>query len=345
VLVHLFFAISYSQLQTERARTLFFGRIGIFVLLGIVLTHIMRILINRFDVMQLKPEKQAAFFIFLTVIFSLICASLDIHLLSLIGLLSPAEQENIASGKLYLVLLGNTTYVFTFYFIWNLIYFLYHYITRSQQQQVNTLELESVVKGLKLKTIKAHINPHFIFNSLNSIRTLVHESPEKARKAITELSNILRSSINADKHETTLFKNELTIVQDYLGLEKMRFEERLDLTYDIHDYTLDLPVPPMILQVLVENAIRHGIGKQTEGGVIRIVSGIRNGCHELTVQNTGQLTGDMKGNGFGLSGTVSQLQLLYGDKSSFSIWQARANLVEARICIPLTSDTIETAKQ
>ena len=122
--------------------------------------------------------------------------------------------------------------------MWNCIYFIYHYIEKSRRQQVDTLKLEALIKELELKTIKAHINPHFIFNSLNSIRALVDEDPERARRAITELSNILRSSMQADKSETVTLEKELYIVKDYLALENMRFEDRLKIEYDVDEDTL-----------------------------------------------------------------------------------------------------------
>ena len=115
--------------------------------------------------------------------------------------------------------------------------------------------MEALVKSLELNTIKAHINPHFIFNALNSIRALIDENPQRARNAITELSNILRSSMQTEKMETVPFERELNIVKDYLALENMRFEDRLKVEYDIDEDTLNQPVPPMMLQTLVENAI------------------------------------------------------------------------------------------
>ena len=146
---------------------------------------------------------------------------------------------------------------------------MYHYVTKSRKQQLDTLRLESLVKELELQTIKAHINPHFIFNSLNSIRALVDENPQRARKAVTELSNILRSSMQSEKMETVPLEKELNIVKDYLALENMRFEDRLKIEYQIDEDTLDQPVPPMMLQTLVENAIKHGISKQINGGVVK----------------------------------------------------------------------------
>ncbi|MEK7226657.1 MAG: histidine kinase, partial [Bacteroidota bacterium] len=217
-----------------------------------------------------------------------------------------------------------------------LIYFMYHYVTKSRKQQLDTLRLESLVKELELQTIKAHINPHFIFNSLNSIRALVDENPKRARAAVTELSNILRSSMQADKVETVPLEKELNIVKDYLALENMRFEDRLKIEYDIDDDTLDQPVPPMMLQTLVENAIKHGISKQISGGMVKVISDFKDNYHELAVQNTGYLNGYKAGTeGFGLSSTTNRLSLLYGDKARFEIKQINPSLVEAKVLLPV----------
>jgi LytS/YehU family sensor histidine kinase len=246
-------------------------------------------------------------------------------------------DTNYLVSKLLLVLSSAFSY-FLLFFIWSLIYFVYHYVAKSRKQQLDTLQLESLVKELELKTIKAHINPHFIFNSLNSIRALVDENPERARQAITELSNILRSSMQADKSESVSMERELNIVKDYLALENMRFEDRLRIQYEIDKNTLALPVPPMMLQTLVENAIKHGISKQIQGGVIRIVSELKDNFHQLSVQNTGYLNGYTNSEGFGLSSTTNRLSLLYGNKAKFEIKQAEPTLVEATVLIPVEED-------
>ena len=232
-------------------------------------------------------------------------------------------------------LLGSTVDNGLFILPWVLIYYFYHFIEKSRKQQLDTLKLESLIKELELKTIKAHINPHFIFNSLNSIRALVVENPERARAAITELSNILRSSMQVEKVETVSFEKELDIVKDYLALENMRFEDRLRIEYEIDEDTLDQPVPPMMLQTLVENAIKHGISKQIKGGVVRIISDFKDNYHELAVQNTGVLNGYTNGEGFGLSSTTNRLNLLYGDDAKFEINQLSPTLVEAKVKIPV----------
>jgi LytS/YehU family sensor histidine kinase len=219
---------------------------------------------------------------------------------------------------------------------WVLIYYFYHFFQKSQRQQLDTLRLETLIKELELKTIKAQINPHFIFNSLNSIRALVDENPQRARAAITELSNILRSSLQAEKVETVSLGKELNIVKDYLALENMRFEDRLKVEYEIDEDTLDQPVPPMMLQTLVENAIKHGISKQINGGTVKVISDFSGEYHTLAVQNTGSLNGYKSGDeGFGLSSTTNRLSLLFGNKARFEIKQINSSMVEARVLLPV----------
>jgi len=185
-----------------------------------------------------------------------------------------------------------------------------------------------------LNTIKSHINPHFIFNSLNSIRALVDENPQRARTAITELSNILRSSMQVEKMETVPLEKELDIVKDYLALEQMRFEERLKVEMEIDEDTLSQPVPPMMLQTLVENAIKHGISKKIKGGTIKIISRFTDHQFELIVQNTGSFEGDTAPEGFGIRSTKDRLRFLFQGKADFQIGKINGSEVEAKIVMP-----------
>lgn len=335
-LINVIFAISFEKMGDAVARQMFFTRLGIFVSLGILFTHIMRFVIIRLNTLQKTVEKQVLHFFIISIVFSLITATIYMQACHQLNLLN--EWERKFTDRPLLLILNGAFYFFINIVIWNLTYFIYHYVTKSRKQQLDTLQLESLVKELELKTIKAHINPHFIFNSLNSIRALVDENPERARRAITELSNILRSSMQTEKTESAIMEKELDIVKDYLALENMRFEDRLRIEYSIDDDTLDLPVPPMMLQTLVENAIKHGISKQIQGGVVRIVSVLKDNFHELSVLNTGYLNGRGSGEGFGLSSTTNRLSLLYGNKAKFEIKQSTPTLVEARVLIPLEED-------
>jgi LytS/YehU family sensor histidine kinase len=278
----------------------------------------------------LQPiEKVLPKLLLAVIIASLTCSLLVVEI---------SEQFNLSDApsklKFSSRLLATTMDIGLFIVPWVLIYYFYHYITKGRKQQLDTLKLEALVKELELKTIKSHINPHFIFNALNSIRALIDENPSRARNAITELSNILRSSMQTEKSETVPFEKELGIVKDYLALEHIRFEDRLRIEYQIDEETLDQPVPPMMLQTLVENAIKHGIGKQEKGGMVKVISDFKGNFHELIVQNSGLLNGHNDGDGFGLSSTKNRLHLLFGEKANFEITQYNG-LVEAKVLIPI----------
>ncbi|MCW3114447.1 MAG: putative signal transduction histidine kinase [Segetibacter sp.] len=327
IIVYTFF---YLTLRTKEQPD-FYKVLFIDAVLGVIITHLMRAFIQRAGLLKMRLDNQITYMFLTTVIASFVFAFTTIYLEDTFNLTS----ENFRHYSLLYKTIRTSFGSFTFLIIWNLIYFTYHYVIKSQQEQLDKVRLQSVVKELELKTIKAHINPHFIFNALNSIRALVDENPQRARQAITELSNLLRSSMQAEKVETTPLSKELNIVRDYLALEHIRFEDRLNIEYDIDEDTLSQPVPPMMLQTLVENAIKHGISKKMEGGIIKIISDFKDNHHELIVTNTGHLNGDFNPDGFGLSSTQSRLMLLYGDKAHFEIKNKSDDMVEATVKMPV----------
>lgn len=306
------------------------GRIVSIVFGGILSTHLLREYIRRVSWLLLPIERIAPRLLIAILITSTLYSLVVMGANQVFNLAEHRRQLSFSSR-----LLANILNFGIFIVPWVLLYYFYHYMEKSRKQQLDTLKLEALVKTLELRTIRSHINPHFIFNALNSIRALIDENPGRARTAITELSNILRSSMQAEKLETVPFEKELNIVKDYLALEHIRFEDRLQVQYDIDEDTLDQPVPPMMLQTLVENAIKHGIGKQIDGGVVKVISDFRNEFHELIVQNTGYLNGAVNGEGFGLSSTKNQLQLMFGEKANFEIKEVNKGMVEARVLIPV----------
>jgi sensor histidine kinase YesM len=321
----LFYGITFK----DEISTIYLYRILIYVLTGILSTHILREFLKRTNWLLLPIEKMV------TRLGAAVVLTSILYGLLVLGAYELFRFENKGNYDFTTRLFANVLNIGIFIIPWILLYYLYHYVENTRRQQVDTLKLESLVKELELKTIKSHINPHFIFNALNSIRALIDENPSRARNAITELSNILRSSMQAEKLETVPFEKELNIVRDYLALEYIRFEDRLKIEYQIDEDTLDQPVPPMMLQTLVENAIKHGIGKQISGGIVRVISDFKNDFHELVVLNSGSLNGHINGDGFGLSSTRNRLQLLFGERANFEIKQVDAGLVEARILIPV----------
>jgi sensor histidine kinase YesM len=324
-----FYARNYNvDISSEKL----FGRIGVVFITGILISHLLRLVIKEGKWMMQSVEKVIPKLALGVIGASLVYSFIVLKAFEVFDFNTDRAKALSFSSKLA----GYTVDNGMFFLPWVLIYYFYHFFRKSQKQQMDALKMESLIKELELKTIKAHINPHFIFNSLNSIRALVVENPERARAAVTELSNILRSSMQTEKQETVSLEKELNIVKDYLALENMRFEDRLKIEYEIDEDTLDQPVPPMMLQTLVENAIKHGISRQVNGGIVKVISDFKGDYHVLAVQNTGQLNGYSKNEqGFGLSSTNNRLNLLYGDKAKFEIKQINGTLVEAKVLIPV----------
>ncbi|WP_153800089.1 sensor histidine kinase [Foetidibacter luteolus] len=311
---------------------LFIRRILLWLFMGLFFTHLLREIITHRKLLPPLSKKQWTELLLLVIT---ICGLYSFITSSLVEWLQLYDSKMKASFAQRLT--SEIFYNSPIVIVWASIYYVWHYIDATRESQMDKVRLEGLVKELELKTIRSHINPHFIFNALNSIRALVDENPERARTAITELSNILRSSMKADTLETSPLERELNIVKDYLALEHIRFEDRLHIEYDIDEDTLDQQVPPMMLQTLVENAIKHGISKQVDGGIVKIISDFRSNHHELIVQNTGRLNSEINPEGFGIQSTYNRLKLLYGAKANFEIKNLNGNLVEAKVILPVQS--------
>jgi sensor histidine kinase YesM len=327
-----FLALVYilvNILFDQKVNAAFFEQLLVMMFANILITHLFREYIRRSKWLLMPVEKVILKFLIGIVVVCLLASFVRSWIIDLLDL--STNKRKFETRFLLLSLESGLSII-----PWTLIYYFYHYIGKSRKQQLDTLKLEALVKELELKTIKSHINPHFIFNALNSIRALVDENPVRARTAITELSNILRSSMQTEKQETVLFQKELDIVKDYLALEHIRFEDRLSVKYEIAEETLNQPIPPMMLQTLVENAIKHGISKQLSGGTVTIISDLKNRYHELVIRNTGRLEEPGNEDGFGLMSTRNRLQLLFGDQANFDIREVNGNTVEAVLHIPLT---------
>lgn len=325
----LFFAFTFEK----EIKLLFIKRVLLAAALGFLFTHFLRILIKELKL--LPPPLINKQWIQLVLLILLICVSYSLTNSSFVEWLGWYDVKmKVSVQKRFLYNLFNDSPIVL---VWVSFYYLWHYVDASRNSQLDKVRLESLVKELELKTIKSHINPHFIFNALNSIRALVDENPNRARTAITQLSNLLRSSMHADSTETTTLEQELTIVKNYLGLELIRFEDRLKIEYQIDEDTLDQLVPPMMLQTLVENAIKHGISKLTDGGIVKIVSDFVDTHHELSVINTGKMNGDYNKYGFGVASTENRLALLFGKEASFTLRDTDENTVEAKVILPINS--------
>ena len=326
-LINIFFFITFDRLDFQHIR-----RMMLTVMLGFSISHIMRYHIKRVGLLRQPQDRQIIGFVLITLFYAGMWGLLESLVIHLFPVIKTYRRRSTFLEMAYRNVINGASILF----IWNSIYFLYHYIVRSRSQEVDTLRLRALVKELELKTIKSHINPHFIFNALNSIRALIDENPARARDAVTGLSKLLRSSMQSEHLETVSLEEELGILRDYLALEHIRFEDRLRVEMHIDEMTLDLRVPPMMLQTLVENAIKHGVSQSVSGGDIVIRSSLSDDGFEIVVRNSGTLKEAISQQGFGISSTENRLKLQYGDQASFSIGNVEGGFVEARILLPLS---------
>ena len=242
-----------------------------------------------------------------------------------------------------LVISINLFVSFLYYGFWVLLYFVFHFLDNYN----TTLRYEAKINEIRLNHLKSQLNPHFIFNALNSVRALVDEDPAKAKSAITQISNMLRFSLIMDKKQVIDFADELATVKDYLALESIRFEERLQVEYQIEEGSYAYKIPPMMLQTIVENAIKHGISNLVKGGLIEIKC--REGLQDelyIQVKNSGQYAPLPVGKqrdeeGHGIDNTQQRLSLLYGNQASFRIFNSGDQFVITEIKIPKQRLTLD----
>jgi LytS/YehU family sensor histidine kinase len=222
--------------------------------------------------------------------------------------------------------------------IWLLAYHLYHYYQKEIKTTKENARLLVIAKQAQLDNLSAQLNPHFLFNSLNSIKSLVIENPKIARRAIDLLSDLLRSSLYQKEQKFITIKDELSLVSDYIELEKIRFEERLITVFNIDQELIKCRVPLLSIQLLVENAIKHGVDKRIEATEVAInVQKFDTGKIKISVQNQGELATQKKLPGLGLKNLQERLLIQYKGKASFEIKETSNNQVIAIIIIPINN--------
>jgi two-component system LytT family sensor kinase len=217
------------------------------------------------------------------------------------------------------------------------------YYRKFRDRELHSAKLEMQLARAHLQTLKSHLQPHFLFNTMHSISALMLTDVGAADKMMTRLSDLLRMTLESSGIQITSLKRELEFVAAYLEIEKVRFGERLNVVLDIAAETLDAQVPSLILQPLVENAIRHGISRLSSGGNIWITAS-HDGSHLcLRVRDNGpglvKAADTPSGTGLGLRTTHERLQTLYGNAQSFGIHDAVSGGVEVFVSIPFRTET------
>ncbi len=217
--------------------------------------------------------------------------------------------------------------------VWLVSYVLLTGPRRHRQMEV---QLQLKIREAELRALEAQINPHFLFNCLNSIRALVTENPQRSQDMLTRLANILRYNLRRDREHTVPLHSEVEIVGDYLALESARYEDRLSVEMAIDPAAADAQVPPMLLQSLVENALKHGISPLPEGGELQIRAKVMEQGTLMEVENPGQIGAALDSTQLGLANIRERLRILYGGRASFEL-KSRNGRVAASVLIPRTT--------
>ena len=210
------------------------------------------------------------------------------------------------------------------------------YMQRERDSAVLQANLKAELASARLQTLRLQLNPHFLFNALNSIASLVHSDASKADTAIAALSSFLRASLSVSRGEETTLENELQLVDAYLEIEALRFEW-LTVDLDVPDALRSACVPAFVLQLLVENAIRHGLAPRRTPGRVVIAAGLVGNRLELSVSDDGVGLVSNSGNGslgIGLQNVRARLAQLHATDGTFTIQPATPNGTVATIRIP-----------
>jgi two-component system sensor histidine kinase AlgZ len=273
---------------------------------------------------------------------AVICASLLLEgargwagLLARTDYFGPGLTRHASAIAPLLLGLGLVLYLFAAALHYMLIAF-----ERSRHAETEALQAQILSREAELRALRAQIQPHFLFNSLNSINALVGSRPEEARRVCVLLADFLLRTLVVGTRERVPLSEELTLVDDLLSIERVRFGDRLRYECSVEEGTASWQVPPLVLQPLVENAVKHGLSPSAAGGTVWVVARVEDGRLLLTVRDdgVGPNGGVTAGTGTGLSNVRARLTGLYGDRQSFSTAAAPDGGTIVRLTLPVSAD-------
>ena len=239
----------------------------------------------------------------------------------------------LAQPLLFALQVVNWAVVFV---LWLTLYFIASGIRSRGLARLRESELARALQLAELRVLKSQLNPHFLFNALNTVRSLIADDPAGAQRAVTHLANTLRYTLNAGRDELVTLAQEMDIVRDYLALEHLRFEDRLSVDVAIAAETEEIKIPVMLLQTVVENAVKHGIAALPEGGTIRISTHVANELFFMQVDNPRPAAGTgNRHDGIGLRNADERLKLLFGARAGVRLDLSDTAIASTHIVIPL----------
>jgi sensor histidine kinase YesM len=309
--------------------------------LGLVLSHWLRDFARRHRWRALPVRKLA----WRILVASVVCGApigIATHFTYLSALIDPEAflrqyaptlQFQLAMPFAIAVEIANWVLLFI---VWLTIYFIAIAVREHRSAQLKQSELTRALQLAELRLLKSQLNPHFLFNALNTVRSLIADNPTRAQDAVTRLAKTLRYTLTSPQDELVTLSQELEIVADYLELESMRFEDRLRIAIHVPQDAAGVQIPVMLLQTLAENAIKHGIAQLPGGGLLRVAATVQNEVLMLEVENPRPPapTRMSAHEGVGLHNARDRLRLLFGERASLEL-DLKPAVATARLRIPL----------
>ncbi|WKB80281.1 histidine kinase [Cellulophaga lytica] len=243
-------------------------------------------------------------------------------------------DKNLTDTINWFMRLTNIPFFSAMFVIWIFIVLVIKAYDYNKNITLKQFKLEGSLKESQLNSLKGQINPHFMFNSLNNIRGLMLEDVSKSREMLTKLSEMLRYSLIKNDVNSIALEEEVDMVENYIALSKIQFEDRLEFVIEVDPNSLSVSIPPMIIQLLVENAAKHGIANLIKGGTITLITNRTPDYLHIIVRNTGKLKIAKGSTQLGLKNIKQRLRLLYGNLAEFSLEEVNDEVV-ANIKIPM----------
>jgi two-component system, LytTR family, sensor kinase len=302
---------------------------SVFCVCGLIFTHTFRALYHLRNWKDLRGTTFAPKVALSCLVFAVL-ESIVTHATVFTFIGAPLETNRPFWGLLIMGSIQNAVTLVA----WTALYLGYQYQRELQEERINRILLDAEVKEAQLQRLRSQINPHFLFNSLNTIRAIAGVDAELTREAVTQLAELMRAALESSEEKVVTFDEELRIVQAYLGLEQLRHQDRLRIEASINEELLSAVVPPLICQTLVENALKHGVHSSNQTGTVRYALTGDQKSVRFEVRNPGSLRVTSRNNGTGLVNAQRRLQLIYGRKAALSLRMTQPGEVTALLVLP-----------
>ena len=333
-----FSLINFFSRMFNRVESLEQGLVSLVVLLVVntLLCLVLRELIHRLRLHDLNTSKIWLKLSALILLFGLMSAALMTLALGLYFLLAGYTQHLV----FFMITVYQNWLIMSLTIgLWAVVYVVIMPLQTHNKLQSEQQQTQLKLKEAELNNLVGQLNPHFLFNGLNNIRALISEDGDKARHMLTELSDLLRYSLNAPKQPLTSLQQELEMVRAYIQLAQVQYEERLQYQERLDPTLEDVQIPPLMIQLLVENAIRHGIDHHSGQGTLSLEIRPEGNGLVIAVVNPGSLaSGETNSPGIGLDNIRKRLQLLFEGSQSCVLTEANGQ-VTAQLKLPLIRET------